>query len=365
MHPPHSPSPSPRYPGDVLGEEFLASGEASTETVTVQTPSVTLSLTRDAYMSALASRIVSSPHGNVAQDEERRRHAYGGGAYGGGVYGGSVRALLAFEPLAIVGEGASAKVAIVRDTARGQVFALKKMARKKITGRQARRQILDERFLMGDVDHPFIAKLHGSFKSYDSLFLLVEPCLGGEPTLSLTNRPLPLPHQAPSPSPSPTALINHLHSPILANRPHFHPRLNVLILTGELFERMKRLRSLPQDSARFYTACVVSALDHMHTRSIIYRDLKPENLMLASNGYVKLVDFGLAKRLSGRAYTLCGTPEYLAPEMITLSGHGKGVDWWALGVLLYEMLVGAAPWTIDPETRDATAARTQRILRRA
>ena len=114
---------------------------------------------------------------------------------------------------------------------------------------------------------------------------------------------------------------------------------------------MQKLDILSETDARFYASCITSAIDHLHTRKIVYRDLKPENVMIGADGYVKIIDFGFAKRLHQRTYTLCGTPEYLAPEMILVRGHGKGVDWWALGVLLYEMVMGGAPHIIDPQTK--------------
>ena len=87
-------------------------------------------------------------------------------------------------------------------------------------------------------------------------------------------------------------------------------------------------------------ACVTDAFDYMHAKDIVYRDLKPENMVLDRSGTLKIVDFGYAKKVSVRTWTMCGTPEYLAPELIQGKGHGKGVDYWALGVLTYEMLSG-------------------------
>ena len=82
----------------------------------------------------------------------------------------------------------------------------------------------------------------------------------------------------------------------------------------------------------------------MHSRSIIYRDLKPENLLICDDGYLKLTDFGFAKYLNERTYTLCGTPEYLAPEILLSKGHGKAADWWAVGIFIYELLTGVVPF---------------------
>lgn len=96
---------------------------------------------------------------------------------------------------------------------------------------------------------------------------------------------------------------------------------------------------------RFYSAQVTSMFEYLHSKNIIYRDLKPENLLIADDGYLKLTDFGFAKVVEGRTYTLCGTPEYLAPEILLNKGHGKAVDWWTLGILTYEMNAGIDPFS--------------------
>lgn len=101
----------------------------------------------------------------------------------------------------------------------------------------------------------------------------------------------------------------------------------------------------PNDVTLFYVTEIICALDAVHKRSFAYRDLKPENLMLDSKGHVKLADFGFAKQLGGRkTFSICGTPEYLAPEIILSLGHDQNVDWWALGILTFELLCGFPPF---------------------
>merc|ERR1719453_3068073 len=117
-----------------------------------------------------------------------------------------------------------------------------------------------------------------------------------------------------------------------------------LILGGELFGHLRKSKKFDVETTRFYAACVSSAFMYLHDKKIVYRDLKPENLMFDADGYLKVVDFGFAKRVEDRTWTVCGTPEYMAPEIILNKGHGVAVDWWTVGILLYELFVGYPPY---------------------
>jgi len=140
--------------------------------------------------------------------------------------------------------------------------------------------------------HPFCIRLHNTYKDKNRLYFLLEPSLG-----------------------------------------------------GELFSVLRARTLFDEDTARFYAGSVVLAFEYMHSKNIIYRDLKPENLLLDDRGFLKVTDFGFAKELlTGRTWTLCGTPDYLAPEIVAGKGHGKGVDWWTLGVFIYEMLASYPPF---------------------
>ncbi|KAL7056524.1 hypothetical protein AAHC03_020708 [Spirometra sp. Aus1] len=116
---------------------------------------------------------------------------------------------------------------------------------------------------------------------------------------------------------------------------------------GELFSLIRKEGKFKEDTARFYGSQVILAIEYLHSIDIAYRDLKPENLLIDNSGYLKLTDFGFAKMVRGRTWTLCGTPEYLAPEIILSKGYGRAVDWWAVGVLIFEMIAGYPPFFAD------------------
>lgn len=198
--------------------------------------------------------------------------------------------------LGVGGFGRVELVQLAQDKARS--FALKQMKKSQIVETRQQQHIMSEKEIMSEANSDFIVKLFKTFKDRKYLYMLMESCLGGELWT------------------------------ILRDRGHFD-----------------------DGTTRFYTACVVEAFDYLHSRNIIYRDLKPENLLLDVSGYVKLVDFGFAKKLqSGRkTWTFCGTPEYVAPEVILNRGHDISADYWSLGVLMFELLTGTPPFTgADP-----------------
>lgn len=129
---------------------------------------------------------------------------------------------------------------------------------------------------------------------------------------------------------------------------HFNIFLE-MVQGGELFHYLRENGRLSYPEAVFYASQVVLMLEYLHSKCVVYRDLKPENLLIDFDGYLKLTDFGFAKMLppGHKTYTLCGTPEYIAPEILGNKGHDKSVDWWTFGVMLYEFLEGVDPFSAD------------------
>eukprot|EP00300_Choanocystis_sp_HF-7_P030227 c39009_g1_i1.p1 GENE.c39009_g1_i1~~c39009_g1_i1.p1 ORF type:complete len:476 (-),score=150.64 c39009_g1_i1:177-1604(-) len=199
-----------------------------------------------------------------------------------------------FELKAVLGKGSFGKVMLVckRDTQ--QVYAMKVLRKEAIIAGNQIDHTKAERSILQEVNHPFIVNLHFAFQTEGKLYLILDYVRG-----------------------------------------------------GELFFQLKREGLFSEERVRLYTAEIVLALEHLHSKNIVYRDLKPENLLLDEDGHVMLTDFGLSKEAVTRkngARTFCGTPEYLAPEILKGVGHGKAVDWWSLGTLVYEMLTGLPPF---------------------
>ncbi|SPQ19515.1 4c0aa34d-c625-433f-ab30-56b406ac204d [Thermothielavioides terrestris] len=211
-----------------------------------------------------------------------------------------------FVRVRTLGTGTFARVCLVRpshgtEADRSKVYALKILRKTEVIKQKQLDHVRHERQILADVrGHPFITNFLASFADHDFLYFLLDYVPG-----------------------------------------------------GELFTYVRKFRRFDEDTARFYAAEIVLVLEHLHEEQggVAYRDLKPENLLLDAEGHIKLVDFGFAVRLGNNesghpveTYTMCGTPEYIAPEVIHNKGHTTAVDWWALGILIYEFLMGFPPF---------------------
>jgi serine/threonine protein kinase len=210
--------------------------------------------------------------------------------------------------LKVIGRGNFGKVMLVKSKIDNNFYALKCLKKVDVIQMKCEQLIRSEKRILEDIDHPFIIKLHLTFQTPEKLYMLFDYNNGGE-------------------------LFFHLQNKI----------------------------RFSEDVARFYAVQLYLALSYLHYNNIIYRDVKPENIILDKEGYIKLIDFGLAKErfyndsLTG---TLCGTSEYLgnnviklAPELVLGNKYGFGLDWWGFGILLYEMLIGVPPFTDENKTQ--------------
>ena len=199
-----------------------------------------------------------------------------------------------FILLKVLGKGSFGKVLLVRKKDNLNVFAMKCLKKQRVFQRHQVEHTKTERRVLGYLDHPFLVSLHYAFQTDYKLFLVLDYATG-----------------------------------------------------GELFFHLSKAGRFTEDRTRFYIAEIVLAIEYLHSMHIIYRDLKPENILLDSEGHVKITDFGLCKENvpdNVSAHSFCGTPEYLAPEILRKVGHGKAADWWTLGALIYEMLCGVPPF---------------------
>lgn len=191
--------------------------------------------------------------------------------------------------------GSFGKVFLVRDKSNGELYAMKVLKKDYIIKKNQIQHTKTERSVLSYVHHPYIVGLNMAFQTSDKLFFVLDYCAG-----------------------------------------------------GELFFHLGKVGRFSEDRAKFYAAQIVLALQYVHRMDVVYRDLKPENVLLDHFGNIRLTDFGLSKEgvsdHSTGANSFCGTPEYIAPEVLLRQGHGRAVDWWSLGALLYEMIIGLPPF---------------------
>ncbi|OXU28673.1 hypothetical protein TSAR_015409, partial [Trichomalopsis sarcophagae] len=212
-------------------------------------------------------------------------------------------------------------------------FALKKLKKKVMVDLQQQEHVLNEKRIMQACESPFICKNPRSFFDHVTskpplVFMSAVREWHGTVCLAKVN----LPDHGKS-------------SGFPGTARHIPGDGSELCLGGDVWTTLQRRRRFDDPTSQFVIACVVEALDHLHSMNIIYRDLKPENLMLDNRGYVKLIDFGFSKKIGpSKTWTFAGTPEYVAPEIILNKGHDRAVDYWALGILTHELLVGRPPF---------------------
>jgi serine/threonine protein kinase len=202
-----------------------------------------------------------------------------------------------FDLIKVIGKGSIGKVFLVRKVDTHVIYAMKVIRKMNVVRSGLEESIKTERLILEEIDHPFIARLRFSFQTKDKLYLVTDFCSG-----------------------------------------------------GELFQHMNG--SFSYDLALFYAAELVLALEHLHSRKVAYRDLKPENILLEASGHLRITDFGLSKQdvvADDGARTMVGSTEYMAPEVLAMQKYGYAVDWWSLGVFIYEMLVGDHPFADDTQ----------------
>ena len=238
-----------------------------------------------------------------------------------------------------------AQVKLVKDKSSSRIFAMKIISKQKVIQYNQKEHVISEKSILAEIDHPFCIQMMACFKDSQRLFMVLEYCPGGELfTLLQRERVLQDKHCIFYAASVRAMITGPEPEPDLCQSPTpWCPETHVLWPDALAASSLKTGRVSLADGLVWQ---VMLAFEYLHELNIIYRDLKPENLLLDTRGFCKICDFGFAKRIVDRTWTLCGTPEYLAPELIRSKGHGKGVDWWALGILVYEMAAGFPPCTL-------------------
>uniref|UniRef100_A0A8C6LNK9 Ribosomal protein S6 kinase n=1 Tax=Nothobranchius furzeri TaxID=105023 RepID=A0A8C6LNK9_NOTFU len=274
-----------------------------------------------------------------------------------------------FELLKVLGTGAYGKVFLVRKNTghdAGQLYAMKVLKKAAIIQKaKTTEHTRTERQVLENIrQSPFLVTLHYAFQTQSKLHLILGESRN---TRRFTERSVSL-----------AVLSRCCFCPAVCLSSVFSLSLSVCVCVcvcvctdyvsgGEMFTHLYQRDHFSEEAVRIYIGEIILALEHLHKLGIVYRDIKLENILLDSEGHVVLTDFGLSKEFleedKGRTYSFCGTIEYMAPEIIRgKTGHGKTVDWWSLGILMFELLTGASPFTLEGE-RNSQSEVSKRILR--
>jgi len=205
-----------------------------------------------------------------------------------------------FQIMKVLGRGTFGKVCLVQYKPTKEYYAMKSLKKDVLLDMDQVQSTILEKKILQSLDHPFLVGMVFCFQTEERIYFIM-PFIRG----------------------------------------------------GELFQHLRKEKFFKEDKARFYAASMGIALEYLHNHGIVYRDIKPENILIGEDGYLKLIDFGMAKMLKGneKAMSFCGTPEYLAPEIITGEGHNRAADWWSYGILLFEMLCGIPPFYCENTER--------------
>ena len=201
-----------------------------------------------------------------------------------------------FKILKIIGRGSFGKVSLVEYIPTNEIYAMKSLKKDILIEQEQIENTILEKNILENINYPLLCNLIFCFQTEERIYFIM-PFLSG----------------------------------------------------GELFQHLRKFRTFDEPKVKFYSSQIALAIEYLHNKGIIYRDLKPENILMDEKGYLRLADFGMAKKLNNneKAMSFCGTPEYLAPEIIIGEGHDKNADWWSFGILIYEMLCGLPPFYVE------------------
>ena len=248
---------------------------------------------------------------NLTKEREQQKQGSSQCLIGKSGMNGEVVNLEDFEISKVIDKGSFGKVFLVNNRKMGKMYAMKRINKDLLLQKKQVQNIKNEKDILFQADHPFVNSMDFVFQNELKIYFFLKYLPG-----------------------------------------------------GNIYDNIYKVRRFQEPTVKFIGAQIVMALGYLHKRNIVHRDLKPENVLMDYDGYISLADFGLAKFLQPKdqTYSFCGTAEYLAPEILDMRGHSFGVDWWTLGILLYEMATGRPPFLNKSHHKLGILIRTGRIV---